>query len=116
MATLIIVTADGTDWYYYTNETSVGSGGDNRRRSDIQLVQFFLYHFSLGHPELFKQLPKPGSGSATVDIDGAVGRQTVAAIRSFQTYENSANQPAVIDGKVSVSRGEYIPGTHTFFT
>jgi hypothetical protein len=113
---LQITTVDGTDFYYYMNETSVGQGGQNKRRSDIQLVQFFLNQFYIGHPELFKLLPSTGSGAASVDIDGQVGLQTIEGIRQFQINRNVADRPAVVDGKVSVAQGDVIPGTNTEYT
>src|SRR5262245_37868056 len=48
---------NGSSIILYTNDTPVGAGALNKWRADVQLVQFFLHHFYLVHPEVFARLP-----------------------------------------------------------
>jgi hypothetical protein len=106
---------DGTDLYTYLNETSVGQGGDNRRRSDIQLVQFFLDQFYIENQQLFRLLPQTRPVAVSIDFDGKVGRQTIEGIRLFQRNWCPSSPIMIADGKVSVPSTSYfgVPGTTT---
>jgi hypothetical protein len=100
---------------FWVNDTPVGKRADNRRRADVQLVQFFLHHFYGEHPELFRQLPKIGPSDLALAMDGNVGPQTRAAISLFQKEANKV-APAIVDGRVSVPQANAIPGTTTIYT
>ena len=98
------------------NETSVGIGGNNRKRSDVQLIQFFLMHFYFEHPELFALLPRTSTGSGFVKIDGICGKQTQMCIWHYQNYVARDGFPTKVDGLVSVARAVGSPITGEIFT
>jgi len=98
------------------NETSVGAGGNNKRRSDVQLVQFFLRQFYKSHPQLFAKLPKTSKPDGFVKIDGSFGPQTQGAISTFQTHERSQGLPIATDGLVDVPRGVISSISQTVYT
>lgn len=79
------------------NEITVGAYGNNRKRSDVQLIQFFLQQFFFNHIELFDVVPRTKNGAPVIKIDGVCGPQTIAAIRTFQK-----NREVPADGLVSV--------------
>ncbi len=97
------------------NETTVGKNGNNQRRSDVQLVQFFLRQFYMKHPDLFVLLPKTRIPSNFIIIDGKNGKQTEEGIKLFQTFQRNSGVPVIIDGKVSVPNADTTP-TNDFFT
>lgn len=94
---------------FSVNETSVGKGGQNSRRSDIQLVQFFLRDFLTVHPELIGDLPTTKNGLRPVSIDGRYGKQTEKAILIFQKWIQSQGMPIKTDGLVSVAHSMLSP-------
>ncbi len=98
------------------NETSVGIGGNNRKRSDVQLIQFFLMHFYFEHPELFAFVPKNRRGAPLITIDGICGRQTELGIFHYQNYVARDGFPITVDGLVSVARGVASPISGEFYT
>jgi peptidoglycan hydrolase-like protein with peptidoglycan-binding domain len=98
------------------NETSVGAGGNNKRRSDVQLVQFFLRQFYKSHPEQFKKLPKTKNPDGFVKIDGSFGPQTQGAISTFQNLEKSKGLPIATDGLVDVPKGIISSISGTLYT
>lgn len=104
MAKKIILTSpNGTSAFYTVNETSVGKGGNNSRRADIQLVQFFLKQFYAKNPELFKRLP--GSYTGRFAIDGICGGQTQTGILLFQQKMRGEGNAIGIDGLVDAPKG-----------
>lgn len=98
------------------NETSVGTNGNNRKRSDVQLVQFFLMHFYFEHPELFALLPKTSTGGSIIKVDGICGRQTQMGIWHYQNYVARDGFPIIVDGLVSVARGVTSPISGEIYT
>ncbi len=99
------------------NETSVGRNGNNRKRSDVQLTQFFLKNFYELHPELFVKLPKTPSRANTIKIDGVCGSQTIAAIEEFQRFVVKSRLSSRIDGVVNVATTANLsPLSHTTYT
>lgn len=84
------------------NETSVGKRGNNKKRSDVQLIQFFLRQFYKAHPELFILLPKTKSNSNLIIIDGDCGGQTKAGILHFQK-DRSIDAKIKVDSLVDVA-------------
>jgi hypothetical protein len=89
-------------WDITINDISVGLGGNNYRRADVQLVQFFLKQFYDKHPEIFYKLPR--SSANRFMIDGICGGQTTSGIRYFQDYQRNGGggQPLAVDGLVDV--------------
>ena len=106
------------DSIFILNETSVGAGGDNRKRSDVQLIQFFLRHFFIPRPGLFAKLPKPRkTAPPVVAIDGNFGPQTAAGIIEFQKFmRDSAKLPTRVDGIVDVATGFVSKISRTHYT
>jgi hypothetical protein len=87
------------------NETSVGRAGNNRKRSDVQLVQFFLQQFYFEHREMFDgRVPRTKNGVPEIKIDGICGRQTELGILNFQKYHSGDGVPIIVDGLVNISR------------
>jgi hypothetical protein len=87
------------------NETSVGRGGNNRKRSDVQLIQFFLMEFYFEHMEFFDgRVPRTKNGTPGIKIDGICGRQTELGIFHFQKAFADAGFPITVDGQVNVAR------------
>jgi hypothetical protein len=93
------------DGFLTLNETAVGKNGNNRRKSDIQLVQFFLHQFFLKNPELFRKLPPTKRKQSVIIIDGQFGKQTEAGIKVFQEELVRLGVPVKTDGLVSVMTG-----------
>lgn len=89
--------------FFTVNETSVGKGGNNTRRADVQLVQFFLKQFFAKNPELFKRLPVNHTGGFA--IDGICGGQTNTGILLFQQKMHAEKWAIGIDGLVDVPKG-----------
>jgi hypothetical protein len=116
MAHLVFDQAGDLPVTYYLNDTSVGAGGNNRDRADVQLVQFFLRQFYLSHPDLFVGLPQTKIPGVSVDIDGKVGGQTIEGIRAFQNYKKNIGNPMFVDGRVSIALGRMIQGTGNIYT
>lgn len=106
---------DEENGVFTLNETTVGKGGNNRKRSDVQLVQFFLQQFYFAHPELFVLLPKTRTGSFAIKIDGICGKQTEMGIRLFQEFQRSQT-PTAVDGLVNVAHSLTSSITGTFYT
>jgi hypothetical protein len=102
--------------FFTINETRVGVGGDNNKRSDIQLIQFFLRKFFGRHPELFRRLPRTSNSPGQVAIDGLVGAQTKTGILLFQQHEGRAGSGLVQDGLVSVAQSFVSPISQKRFT
>lgn len=104
--------------FIYVNSTAVGSGAENKKIDDIQLVQVFLHEFFRTREALFKKVAKPSRGAAKqILIDGTVGPQTVSAIGVFQTQVKQSTGKGFVDGRVSVpATGPVIPGTTGVFT
>lgn len=98
------------------NETSIGANGNNRKRTDVQLVQFFLRQFYKAHPELFKLLPKTSAGDGTIKIDGICGGQTSKGIYYFQKHMKQAGVSIMVDGKVDVALGTSSSISNTIYT
>lgn len=103
-------------WEITTNDISVGLGGNNYRRSDVQLVQFFLKQFYDKHPEIFGKLPK--SSANKFMIDGICGSQTTSGIRYFQHYQKEGNMSIAADGLVDVCNNQspFSTISHTVYT
>ena len=93
------------DGFITLNETPVGKNVDNRKKSDVQLVQFFLHQFFLKKPELFRKLPPTKRRQQVIVIDGAFGKQTAAGITVFQEELKQLGVPIKADGLVSVMTG-----------
>lgn len=102
--------------FFTLNETRIGASGDNKKRSDIQLVQFFLKKFYRRHPELFRLLPRASKSPGQFAIDGIVGDQTITGIRIFQQHESRGGNGLVQDGLVSVAQSFESPISHKRFT
>ncbi|GEM_PF-2407777 len=66
------------------NDTPVGENQENRRLTDVKLIQFFLFHFYKDNPNLFRSLPPTKRRNSYVMIDGICGQQTKAGISIFQ--------------------------------
>lgn len=98
------------------NETSVGKGGYNYKRSDVQLVQFFLRQFYKNHPELFVLLPKTKSKSNFIIIDGIYGPQTEAGILLYQKSVAEKGTPVKVDGLVDVANSVISSISKTTYT
>ncbi len=96
---------DGSDGVFTLNETPIGKNGDNRKKSDVQLVQFFLHQFFLKNPELFRKLPPTKRRQSVIVIDGEFGRQTAAGIAIFQEELRRLAVPVKKDGLISVMTG-----------
>jgi hypothetical protein len=115
-----IRTGDEGVVFEYFNETSVGEGGNNNKRTDNLLVQLFLREFYGAKPKLFAKLPKTKSvqQSGVILLDGIVGPQTKAGIRVFQEFVRTVvgRGDGFIDGRVSVPNGLFVPRSHSFFT
>lgn len=98
------------------NETTVGMGGSNYKRSDVQLVQFFLRQFYKAHPELFVLLPKTSKGGSTISIDGYYGGQTGKGIYYFQKHLKNNGSTVKVDGLVDIARGTVSSISNTIYT
>ncbi len=98
----IVATSVAGGRTFWINETKVGQNQFGGKKSDVELVQFFLKQFFLQHPELFKKLPKTRTNASFILIDGVVGDQTIEGIRSFQTFQKGGDPKQVADGVVSV--------------
>lgn len=98
------------------NEISVGMNGHNKRRSDVQLIQFFLRQFYIKHPQLFKALPPIKNPDGFVKIDGDAGGQTKTGVKVFQNYERSKGFLIATDGLVDVPRGAVSSISGTVYT
>lgn len=96
---------DQTNGVFTLNETAIGKGCDNQKRSDVQLIQFFLHEFYKRRPELFVLLPKTKSGVSVIKIDGKYGKQTEAGILLFQKDAKKLGSKVKDDGVVSVADG-----------
>lgn len=87
------------------NETSVGRNANNKKRSDVQLVQFFLHQFYSNHPEMFDgRVPRTKNGVPAIKIDGICGKQTELGILQFQKYYAEDAIPITVDGQVNIAR------------
>lgn len=106
----------GDSGVFALNETRIGRYGDNKKRSDIQLVQFFLKQFYQRHPELFALLPQTKSKAATIVIDGKYGKQTEMGITFFQKYVRKNGVPIKVDGLVNVAHSLTGPVSNTVYT
>jgi hypothetical protein len=102
--------------FFTVNETKIGVGGDNQKRSDIQLVQFFLKKFYGRHAELFRLLPPASKSPGQFALDGLVGAQTETGIRLFQDHQSRAGSGLVKDGLVSVAPSFVSQTSHKRFT
>ncbi len=98
------------------NETTVGKGGYNRKRSDVQLIQFFLRRFYTHHPELFVLLPKTKTGANFIIIDGSYGGQTEKGILLFQKNRKSDEPLIATDGLVNVAHSVMSSISNTHYT
>ena len=98
------------------NEISVGVGGNNYRRSDIQLIQFFLRQFYKLHSELFVLLPKTKSNSNFILIDGDCGGQTKNGVLIFQKARKQLGLSIAVDGLVDVAHSNYASISKTAYT
>jgi hypothetical protein len=87
------------------NETPIGRGESNQKRSDVQLIQFFLHEFFKKNPELFALLPKTKSGGSVIKIDGKYGKQTEGGILLFQKHTKKLGSKIKDDGVVNVATG-----------
>lgn len=98
------------------NDTRIGRYGDNKKRSDIQLIQFFLRQFYRRHHDLFVQLPQTKSKAAVVVIDGKYGKQTEQGILLFQKQRTERGARIKVDGLVSVAHSSVSPISKTLYT
>lgn len=86
------------DYVYLTvNAISVGKNGNNARRPDVQLVQFFLRKFYEQQPYL-----RQVSGLTEIKIDGIAGKKTAQGILYFQNAFAGTGKSITPDGLVSV--------------
>lgn len=85
------------------NETAIGRGQTNRKRSDVQLIQFFLHQFFLKNPSLFAQLPPTRNKVGVIKIDGEYGKQTEAGILVFQQDVQKRGSRIKVDGVVNIA-------------
>ena len=109
--------SDAADEAIFTlNETSVGMNGNNRKRTDVQLIQFYLRQFYKAHPELFALLPKTSKGGNMISIDGYYGGQTGKGIWYFQKHIREKGFSIVVDGLVNVANGGESSISHTIYT
>jgi hypothetical protein len=117
MARIVKVKNDnGKEIKFYLNENDVGRGArGNPKRTDVQLVQFFLAEFYRVHPGLFTRLGKTKTPGSTVDIDGVFGRQTIDGIWVFQDFQKQGRIPILVDGRVTAPAGRnvVVPGLRT---
>ncbi len=104
--------------FFVLNETIIGKGGDNRKFSDVQLIQFFLRQFFIPRPQLFAKLPKPRrTATPVLTIDGKFGPQTATGIVEFQKFVRDAGQGTIkVDGLVNVATGFRSSISKTIYT
>ena len=98
------------------NDTSVGRYGENKKKTDIQLVQFFLRQFYKRHREIFVHLPQTRSGDGMIAIDGKYGRQTELGILHFQKYIQKHGIGIKADALVSAAHSLRGPQTDNIYT
>ena len=109
---LRILAADDTPMYLTINGTTVGKNGNNRVRTDVQLVQFFLKKFYEQQPYI-RQL----SGLSGIKIDGIAGSQTAKGILWFQKANLGTGKSVTADGLVNVMTPSGVsPTQHTVYT
>lgn len=101
---------------FVVNETSVGKDGQNSKRSDVQLVQFFLGDFFIIYPGLAAGLPTAKDKRRPVALDGKYGQQTEKAILIFQQWAQAQGKTVKADGLVSVPRGVTSPISQNSYT
>jgi len=85
---------------YAMNDTPVGEGQENRRLTDVKLIQFFLFHFYKDNPNLFRLLPLTKRRNNYIVIDGICGQQTKAGISTFQFEMAGFGLSVRVDGVV----------------
>lgn len=107
---------NGDSGVFALNDTRIGRYGDNKKRSDIQLVQFFLKQFYRLHPAYFRMLPQTRSKAAVIVIDGKYGKQTEEGIIYFQLFMQKKGIPIKPDGLVSVPHSLRGPNSNTVYT
>lgn len=96
---------DGTEMVELTlNDISVGLKGNNYRRADVQLVQFFLKQYYDKHPDRFRKLPR--SSANRFMIDGICGGQTTSGIWHFQQFQRNGGVSIAVDGLVDVCNND----------
>ena len=99
----VVESGDHKLWYFTLNAISVGKNGNNTRRSDVQLVQFFLKKFYEQQPYL-----RQVSGLSGIKIDGIAGEKTAKGIWWFQHANSGIGNSIKVDGLVSVMLGNGI--------
>ena len=103
-------TGDGKTMHLTVNTITVGKNGNNTRRADVQLVQFFLKKF-YEHSAPARQM----SGIKEIKIDGIAGNKTIAGIYWFQKYRSMNGSYLKVDSLVSImtnfTGGSAITGT-----
>lgn len=105
---------DSPNGVFTLNDTPIGKGQTNRKRSDVQLVQFFLHQFYLKNPALFAQLPPTKNKVGVIKIDGVYGRQTEAGILVFQKDVQKRGSTIKADGVVNVANNVRSPSGNQF--
>ena len=109
---LRITAAEGTPMYLTINGTTVGRNGNNRVRSDVQLVQFFLRKFYEQQPYVRKL-----AGITEIKIDGIAGPTTAKGILWFQKANEGSGKSITADGLVNVMAPSGVSATkHTVYT
>lgn len=116
MARKQYVSDDQGEAIFTFNETSVGMNGNNRKRTDVQLIQFFLRQFYKAHPELFVLLPKTSKGGSMILIDGFYGGQTGKGIWYFQKHHKNKGFSIQVDGLVNVGKEAESSISQTVYT
>jgi hypothetical protein len=101
---------------FTVTDTPIGAGKNvtNKRRADVELVQFFLAQFFAKNPKLFRQLPPTKSGRFL--IDGNCGAQTKAGIWVFQTDASRRGNGIYPDGVVDVPSTFLTPSGRSSYT
>ena len=112
----IISFSDGSNGEVYVNDISVGLSGNNRRRADVQLVQFFLSQFYNKYPELSAKVCAENQNRFV--IDGFCGKHTCVGIAVYQYYMRSKGTAIEYDGTVNIpnSASQVTSVSHTFYT
>lgn len=97
------------------NEISVGKNGNNYRRADVQLVQFFLRDWYKRNPGQHHHLPQSSRGKL-IKIDGICGNTTNSAIYGLQKFIRSDGGNIVADGLVDVAHSTLSTITSSVYT
>ena len=98
------------------NDTPIGQDKPNKRRADVQLIQFFLFYYYKDNPQLFRTLPQTPSGRNYISIDGVCGPQTRQGIWLFQKNLSRLGSSIQVDGVVQVAKSLAGPVHNIMYT